>query len=295
MNGAAAVLPKSRGQQPAGGTTLRIAGRAEGAGITVRDVEHVYQSEQAVVQALLPTTLTVEPGEFVAIVGPSGCGKTTLLSLVGGLVQPSSGEVLIGSRVPQVGAPDLGYLFARDGLLPWRTAAGNVALPLEIRGVERAEREARVAATLEVVGLADFADSHPAQLSQGMRQRVALARMLVTEPTTLLMDEPFSALDAQTRLLMHLHFLKIWEQHKSTVLLITHDLGEAITLADRVIVFSRRPGRIKGSYKVDIARPRRVADLQANAHYHDLFREIWTILEEELVQGHDSWDSKASK
>jgi NitT/TauT family transport system ATP-binding protein len=198
--------------------------------------------------------------------------------------------------VPQVGAHDLGYLFARDGLLPWRTAGGNVALPLEIRGVAREEREARVTATLAVVGLKDFANAHPAQLSQGMRQRVALARMLVTEPTTLLMDEPFSALDAQTRLLMHLHFLSIWERRRSTVLLITHDLGEAITLADRVIVFSRRPGRIKGEYRVDIPRPRRVADLQANAHYHDLFRNIWKILEEELVGNQEeSWQTGATK
>lgn len=295
MSGVAAILKESPGRSDIGAATPSAMGEAEGSGIRVENVEHFYESEQGIVQALLPTSLVIEPGEFVAIVGPSGCGKTTLLSLVGGLVQPTAGEVLIGSRVPQVGAPDLGYLFARDGLLPWRTAAGNVSLPLEIRGVAHAEREARVAATLTVVGLSDFADSHPAQLSQGMRQRVALARMLVTEPTTLLMDEPFSALDAQTRLLMHLHFLKIWEQHKSTVLLITHDLGEAITLADRVIVFSRRPGRIKGSYKVDIPRPRRVADLQANAHYHDLFREIWTVLEEELVQGHDSWESKGSK
>ena len=295
MNGVSAIRKMSPGRLDVLVATPKSTGDAAGAGICVQNVEHVYESEQGTVQALLPTSLVIEPGEFVAIVGPSGCGKTTLLSLVGGFVQPTAGEVLIGSRVPQVGAPDLGYLFARDGLLPWRTAAGNVSLPLEIRGVGRTEREARVAATLNVVGLSDFADSHPAQLSQGMRQRVALARMLVTEPTTLLMDEPFSALDAQTRLLMHLHFLKIWEQHKSTVLLITHDLGEAITLADRVIVFSRRPGRIKGSYKVDIPRPRRVADLQANPHYHDLFREIWTILEEELVQGHDSWESKPSK
>ncbi|HVO88399.1 MAG TPA: ABC transporter ATP-binding protein, partial [Casimicrobiaceae bacterium] len=270
---------------------------AEGAGIRVSNVEHYYESEQGhTVQALQPTSLDIEPGEFVAIVGPSGCGKTTLLSLVGGLVRPTRGEILIGSRMPQVGAPDLGYLFARDGLLPWRTAAGNVGLPLELRGMDRKEREARVAATLAVVGLKDFADSHPAQLSQGMRQRVALARMLVTEPTTLLMDEPFSALDAQTRLLMHLHFLAIWERHKSTVLLITHDLGEAITLADRVIVFSRRPGRIKGEYRVDIPRPRRVADLQANAHYHDLFRKIWEILEEELVGGgEEHWQAGARK
>ena len=293
MTQSAAVLhePSARAIRTAADNEI-----TEGAGIDVRNVEHYYESEQNfIVQALQPTTLKVEPGEFVAIVGPSGCGKTTLLSLVGGLVQPTRGEVLIGSRVPQVGASYLGYLFARDGLLPWRSAAGNVALPLELRGIDRHEREERVAATLRVVGLKDFADSHPAQLSQGMRQRVALARMLVTEPTTLLMDEPFSALDAQTRLLMHLHFLAIWEQRKSTVLLITHDLGEAITLADRVIVFSRRPGRIKGEYRVDIPRPRRVADLQANAHYHDLFRSIWQILEEEIVSGAESWQTGDKK
>lgn len=294
MNRAAALLPEPPPTRASG--ELRQTG-VEGAGIRVRNVEHYYESEQGnVVKALQPTSLVVEPGEFVAIVGPSGCGKTTLLNLVGGLVRPTKGEILIGSRVPLVGAPDLGYLFARDGLLPWRTAAGNVALPLEIRGVERRDREERTAATLAIVGLKDFADSHPAQLSQGMRQRVALARMLVTEPTTLLMDEPFSSLDAQTRLLMHLHFLAIWERRKSTVLLITHDLGEAITLADRVIVFSRRPGRIKGEYRVDIPRPRRVADLQANAHYHDLFRNIWQILEEEIVGGQEEpWQNGTRK
>jgi NitT/TauT family transport system ATP-binding protein len=261
----------------------------QGARIRLENVEHYYEPQQGrAVQALMKTSLVVEPGEFVAIVGPSGCGKTTLLNLVGGLLEPSEGEILIDSRPPKAGAPDLGYLFARDCLLGWRTAARNVALPLEIRGIGRVERDSRVAAMLTLVGLNDFGHAHPAELSQGMRQRVALARMLVTEPTTLLMDEPFSALDAQTRLLMHLHFLSIWERFKSTVLLITHDLGEAITLADRVIVFSRSPGRIKGEYRIDIPRPRRVADLQANAHYHDLFRQIWEILEEELVGGGDN-------
>jgi NitT/TauT family transport system ATP-binding protein len=260
-----------------------------GARIHLASIAHYYETQQGnAVQALLRTSLIVEPGEFVAIVGPSGCGKTTLLNLVGGLLQPTEGEVLIDSRPPKAGAPNLGYLFARDCLLGWRTAAQNVALPLEIRGVARTERETRVAAMLAIVGLKDFGHAHPSELSQGMRQRVALARMLVTEPSTLLMDEPFSALDAQTRLLMHLHFLSIWERHKSTVLLITHDLGEAITLADRVIVFSRSPGRIKGEYRIDIPRPRRVADLQANAHYHDLFRRVWQILEEELVGGEDN-------
>jgi NitT/TauT family transport system ATP-binding protein len=273
------------------------ADSARGAAVRVSDVEHFYSPEQGqLVQALLKTSLEVAPGEFVAIVGPSGCGKTTLLNLVGGLLQPTKGQIRVGARAPQAGAPDLGYLFARDGLLPWRTAASNVCLPLEIRRIGRKERDARVASVLEVVGLKEFADAHPAQLSQGMRQRVALARMLVTEPTTLLMDEPFAALDAQTRLLMHLHFLAIWERHRSTVLLITHDLGEAITLADRVIVFSRRPGRIKAEYRVDIPRPRRVADLQANAHYHELFRQVWTVLEEELVvPGVDDWQGGQAK
>jgi NitT/TauT family transport system ATP-binding protein len=265
-----------------------------GARIQLLDIAHYYESQHGkAVHALLKTSLSVEPGEFVAIVGPSGCGKTTLLNLVGGLLKPTAGEVLVDSRPPKAGAPNLGYLFARDCLLGWRTAAQNVALPLEIRGIGRTARESRVAEMLAIVGLKDFGHAHPSELSQGMRQRVALARMLVTEPSTLLMDEPFSALDAQTRLLMHLQFLSIWERHKSTVLLITHDLGEAITLADRVVVFSRSPGRIKGEYPIDIPRPRRVADLQANAHYHDLFRNIWRVLEEELIGGEESiWQGK---
>jgi NitT/TauT family transport system ATP-binding protein len=261
---------------------------AEGARIQVSGVGHHFENQQGEsVQALVDISLVVEPGEFVAIVGPSGCGKTTLLNLVGGLLKPTKGEVLVGASAPRAGAPNLGYLFARDSLLAWRTAAGNVALPLEIRGVARRERRDRVAAMLNAVGLQEFADSHPSQLSHGMRQRVALARMLVTQPTTLLLDEPFSALDAQTRLLMHFRFLSIWEHQRSTVLLITHDLGEAITLADRVIVFSRRPGRIKQEYRVDIGRPRSVTELQANARYHELFRKMWTVLEEELIGDQD--------
>ena len=262
--------------------------RVEGARVEISHVEHFFQSPQGgVVRALKETSLVVEPGEFVAIVGPSGCGKTTLLNLIGGLIQPTKGQILIDGEAPRAGAPSLGYLFARDSLLAWRTAAGNVSLPLELRGMSRKQRNERVAEILGAVGLHDFVDSHPSQLSHGMRQRVALARMLVTEPTTLLLDEPFSALDAQTRLLMHYRFLSIWERQKSTVLLITHDLGEAITLADRVIVFSRRPGEIKKQYHVNIPRPRRVTELQANVRYHELFRQMWTVLEEELIVGED--------
>jgi NitT/TauT family transport system ATP-binding protein len=268
----------------------------EGAPIHVAEVEHWFETRQGeAVQALAEISFGVEAGVFAAIVGPSGCGKTTLLNVVGGLVQPTKGEVLVGSRPPRAGAPDLGYLFARDSLLPWRTAARNVGLPLEIRGMGWKERERRVAGVLAAVGLEDFAQAYPAQLSQGMRQRVALARMLVTEPTTLLMDEPFSALDAQTRLLMQDHFLSIWERHKSTVLLITHDLGEAITLADRVIVFSRRPGRIKAEFRVDLPRPRQVKHLQANAQYHELFQRVWTVLEEELLTDEAVYERRATR
>jgi NitT/TauT family transport system ATP-binding protein len=258
----------------------------EGARIRVQGVEHWFETRQGeAVQALANVSLSIEAGEFAAIVGPSGCGKTTLLNMVGGLLQPTQGEIRVGSSRPEAGAPDVGYLFARDSLLPWRSAARNVGLPLEIRGVARAARDERVAAMLAAVGLEDFAGAYPAQLSQGMRQRVALGRTLITDPTTLLMDEPFSALDAQTRLLMHDHFLSLWERHRSTVLLITHDLAEAITLADRVIVFSRRPGRIKAEFPVDLPRPRRVGDLQASASYHELFQRVWKILEEELLSG----------
>jgi NitT/TauT family transport system ATP-binding protein len=260
----------------------------QGSQVEIRRVQHLFEAPQGtLVRVLKETSLVIEPGEFVAIVGPSGCGKTTLLNLIGGLIEPTVGAVLVNGKPPRAGAPELGYLFARDSLLPWRTAAENVSLPLELRGVSRKDIPARVAAMLKMVGLKDFADSHPSQLSHGMRQRTALARMLVSEPTTLLLDEPFSALDAQTRLLMHSRFLSIWDQQKSTVLLITHDLGEAITLADRVIVFSRRPGEIKKEYRVNIPRPRRVAELQANADYHDLFRQIWTVLEEEIIAGED--------
>lgn len=267
---------------------MKANSSVEGARISVAHLDHFYESQEGgSVQALVDISLVIEPGEFVAIVGPSGCGKTTLLNMIGGLIQGSTGEVLIGGKRPQAGASDLGYLFARDNLLPWRSAAANVSLPLEIRGLPRSEREPRITAALQAVGLADFHRAHPAQLSQGMRQRLALARMLVTEPTTLLMDEPFSALDAQTRLLMHSHFLAVWERLRSTVLLITHDLGEAITLADRIVVLSRRPGRIKAEHRVDIPRPRRVADLQANTSYHDLYRDIWRVLEEELLVEED--------
>jgi NitT/TauT family transport system ATP-binding protein len=168
-------------------------------------------------------------------------------------------------------------------LLPWRTAVENVALPLEIRGVPRRERLAAARESLADVGLADFADAYPAQLSHGMRQRTAVARTLSADPDILLMDEPFSALDAQTRLLLQGQFTTLWERIRPTVIFVTHDLGEAIALADRLIVMTSRPGKVKADLKVTLGRPRHVVDLQGNKDYHDLYQQVWNVFQTEVT------------
>ena len=251
-----------------------------GKAISFANVSHQFDSHRAgepPVTVLQPTTVTIESQQFVALVGPSGCGKTTILNMVAGLVKPSTGTVTLDGHAPRIGDPDVGYLLARDALLPWRTARLNITLPLEVRGSPRREREERAYNALASVGLANYADAYPAQLSHGMRQRVAVARTLVTEPTTLLMDEPFSALDAQTRLSLQQQFLQLWEQHRSTVIFVTHDLTEAILMADRVIVFSARPGAIKADFSVGLARPRSLAQLQGSKDFLDLFQRVWTV------------------
>lgn len=227
--------------------------------------------------------LSVSAGEFVSIVGPSGCGKTTFLNLVGGLEQLQKGSLSVRGSAPSAGAAGVGYVFARDAILPWRTAAQNVALPLELAGVPKDERDDRVHRLLAAVGLADFAGAYRAQLSQGMRQRVALARALVSAPSLLLMDEPFAALDAQTRIVMQDYLLNLLSTHQITVLFVTHDLGETITLSDRVVVFSRRPGRIKAVFDIDLPRPRSVMALQADPKYHSLYERIWLELRDEVL------------
>lgn len=232
--------------------------------------------------ALDTTNLTVEPGQFIGLVGPSGCGKTTVLNIVGGLMQPSRGNVSVGGRPAREGDPEIGYLLARDSLLPWRTALANVMLPLELRNTPKVEAEERASSMLSMVGLGKFLDSFPSQLSHGMRQRVALARTLVTRPGTILMDEPFSALDAETRLKLQGEFLKVWEAQKSTVLFVTHDLAEAIVLCDKVLVFSARPGRVVADFTIDLPRPRQVLELQGNPKYHKYFQDIWAIFRKEL-------------
>jgi NitT/TauT family transport system ATP-binding protein len=257
-----------------------------GSPISFTDVEHWFDAtgdRGGTVRVLERTNISIRSGEFVAIIGPSGCGKTTLLNMVSGLIIPGRGTVLVNDRPPMVGAPNIGYLFARDALLPWRTAEGNVSLALEFRKVPAAAWPRIIERVLTDVGLADFSDAYPAQLSHGMRQRVALARTLAPGPNTLLMDEPFSALDAQTRLVLQEQFLALWERDSITVILVTHDLGEAIALADRVIIMSRRPGRVKAEFEITLPRPRRVTDLQGNSAYHAIYEDIWRVFREEVV------------
>jgi NitT/TauT family transport system ATP-binding protein len=211
-------------------------------------------------------------------VGPSGCGKSTILNMIGGLLPPSAGRVEIDGRPVTGVPPDVGYVFQRDTVFPWRTVARNIALGLEYRGVAAAERERRVAEAIRLAGLEGFEDAFPATLSGGMRQRVALMRSLVVDPAILLMDEPFGALDTHTKLELHGELLRLWDAKRQTVVFITHDLSEAITLADRVIVMTRRPGRIKMIHEVKLPRPRDVIQVRETAEYAAEYGEIWHVL-----------------
>jgi NitT/TauT family transport system ATP-binding protein/taurine transport system ATP-binding protein len=196
------------------------------------------------VPALAETTLRIEPGEFVVVVGPSGCGKTTLLRLLAGFERPTAGRVAVGEQEVRGPDPDRGVVFQQPALYPWLTVAGNVGLGLKLRGVRRAEREERVRSLLEAVGLAEFAHAVPYELSGGMQQRCQLARVLVTEPSVLLMDEPFAALDALTRERLQGELRRIWVEHHRTVVFVTHSVEEAVLLGTRALVMSSRPGRV---------------------------------------------------
>jgi len=229
---------------------------ATGVSIGLAGIRHGFAKDGKVVRALWDLDLHIAPGEFVSVVGPSGCGKTTLLTMVAGLDRPRVGTVTVDGE-PVTGPSDkVAYMLARDALLPWRTVRGNVEYGLTIRRIDKAERRRRSTEWLDRVGLRDFADARIVELSQGMRQRVAVARTLALQPSILLMDEPFAALDAQNRLIQQQEFLKLWERIRSTVILVTHDLHEAIMLSDRVVLISRRPGRVITDLRIDLPRPR---------------------------------------
>ena len=227
-------------------------------------------------------SLTVEDGEIVAILGPSGCGKSTLLGIVGGLIRPTDGIVTVEGALPPGTLNAFTFVFQDFALLPWRSVADNVALPLEHHRLSRAERDGLVRDALARTGLSDFADAIPKQLSGGMRQRAGIARALVVRPALLLMDEPLSALDAQTRELLMEDFLALWLRDRVTALYVTHNLDEALRLADRVVVLSRRPGRIKRIVPIDIPQRERTTGAAA-ARLTRLREELWSLIREEAA------------
>jgi NitT/TauT family transport system ATP-binding protein len=231
--------------------------------------------------------LSVAPGEFVAIVGPTGCGKSTLLNVAAGLLRPAAGGVRIFDHPLNGLNRDAGYLFQADALFPWKTALDNVAIALEIAGTRRAEALARAQTWLASVGLAHFGNRYPHMLSGGQRKRVGLAQVLIRNPKILLMDEPFGPLDAQTRQVMGNLLLDLWNADRKAVLFVTHDLEEAIALADRVVIMSAGPNaRIIGDWRVRLARPRDIFEARLGKAFHALHSEIWGVLKGEVMKGY---------
>jgi NitT/TauT family transport system ATP-binding protein len=236
-------------------------------------------------QALADAHFEVSQGEFISIVGPSGCGKSTLLNITAGLMKPSGGEVSYNGRPVSAVNTKVGYVTQNDTLLPWRTVRQNIAIPLEIRHSAKNDRKDRVDRIIEKVGLNGFEDHYPSELSGGMRKRVILARTLIYEPETILMDEPFGALDAQLKLVLHEELLRLWADTGMTVLFVTHDLAEAVTLSDRVVVVSARPGVLRTIKTIDIPRPRNVFDVRFDDRFRDLHQELWSIMQDDIRQG----------
>ncbi len=263
------------------------------ASLTVRDptaklvargvvIEYWLARSEKIFTAVDGVDVDVRDGEFVAIVGPSGCGKTTFLNAVDGLLPIAAGSLTLDGREIREPGPDRAMVFQQPGLLPWRTVLGNIIFGLEAQGRMERDATARARQQIELVGLHGFEDAYPLELSGGMQQRVNLGRALLTDPEMLLLDEPFAALDAQTREMMQLELLKIWNATRKTALFITHDIKEAIYLADRVIVFTKRPGRVKCTVDVKIPRPRdlRVKRDPQFLRYED---QIWESIQEELA------------
>lgn len=243
--------------------------------VEVADLVHRYSG----LEVISSTSLNIREGEFVSIVGPSGCGKTTLLNIVAGLTPCQQGNVRLSGSPPREGRADIAYMLARDSLLPWRTALDNAAFGAKIRGVAQDKRNEKAHRLLASVGLRGFEARLPKELSQGMRQRVALARTFCLDSRLLLMDEPFGALDAQTKLQLEDILLQLWSEERRTVMFVTHDLSEAIALSDRVIVMRRRPGSILADIPITLSRPRSVRRLQSSPEYHELYAQLWSKLE----------------
>ena len=224
--------------------------------------------------------LAVQDGEFVTVIGPSGCGKSTLLHIMGGFIQADGGTIQVHGRQVNGPGPDRGMMFQEFALFPWKTVAGNVAWGLEAQNRAREEISAVVEKQLEMIGLSEFRNHYPAELSGGMKQRVALARVLAFDPEVLLMDEPFGALDAQTRETMQEELTRLWERTGKTIVFVTHDIDEAVYLGDRVVVLTARPGRIREEVKIDLPRPRGL-EIKKSARCHEYRNYIWDLIRAE--------------
>jgi len=257
-------------------------------GVALDDATVAFRlADSRVYTAVESVRLGVEHGEFVAIVGPTGCGKSTLLNVAAGLLKPAAGMVKIFDAPLAALNREAGYLFQADSLFPWKTALDNVAIGLEIKGTPRAEALERAHAWLTSVGLAAFGGRYPHMLSGGQRKRVGLAQVLIRDPRILLMDEPFGPLDAQTRQIMGNLLLELWNADRKAVLFVTHDLEEAIALADRVVIMSAGPrARIIGNWRVPLPRPRDISEVRLEHEFHALHREIWSVLKDEVMKGY---------
>jgi NitT/TauT family transport system ATP-binding protein len=250
--------------------------------LDVQRLDKSFGADRQRVTVLDQLSLAIEEREFVSIVGPSGCGKSTFLHIVGGFEPRSGGEIRLQGRPIGAPGPDRGMMFQDHTLFPWLTALGNVCWPLEMKGVSKGERLARARECLDLVQLGRYAEFYPAQLSGGMKQRVALARLLALDPEILLMDEPFGALDSQTRELLQEELQAIWRRHRKTALFVTHDIDEALYLGTRVVVFTARPGRIKADIRIGLdERPR---DFRRTPEYFRMRTEIWDVLRDEVLK-----------
>ena len=264
---------------------------AVAATLVVDGVSKRFATDEGVVTALDDVSFVVGKGEFVTLIGPSGCGKSTLFNIIGGLLGGYEGRVLIDGKAIVGSHREIGMVFQEESTFPWRTTLDNIAFPLEVTGVKKAERETRARELIKLVGLEGFESRYPAELSGGMRQRTALARTLAFEPKILLMDEPFAALDEQTRLLLGDKLLQIQQALHQTTLLITHNIAEAVQLSDRVVVMSFRPGRVKRVVEIDLPRPRDSV-IVGSAVFGQYVAQIWSDLREEASKGLS--DSEAS-
>jgi NitT/TauT family transport system ATP-binding protein len=271
-----------RRQAMRGGRLVHGADNSETPAIQFADVRLAFAGEQQDVLALDGVSFDVPPEKITTVVGPSGCGKTTLLRLAAGLLTASEGAVLY-KGTPVLGLnTNVGYVTQDSNLFPWLTALGNVEFPLAIRGVATAERREKALHWLRLVGLEGFENNYPSELSGGMQKRVSIVRTLIYEPAVVLLDEPFGALDAQTRMGLHHELLELWRERKSTMLFITHDLVEAITLSDQIVVMTRRPGRVKEIYEVPLVRPRNVFEIYLEPRFEAAYAALWKHFKSEI-------------